>query len=213
MPRRFIQRTGLFLLALLSGCAKVPAPRIPVARVITLPAERAQLTASAHAATAAKSAATAADASSRAVTAVDAASASAKRIAAAIASLRTTAPDLAPLVGELQTDLSIAQKETADAKSAADEARAETASAVTAAQVVSAELAKVSQQAEAEAVAAARLADERDAAITSAQALTVERDRWRRHAVAYAGALILTAIVLGLFLARKAIFRTVVPLP
>lgn len=149
-----ITRIGLVLLAgvalslllLLAGCAgKVtPAPRIPVARVITLPAERAALQVERTVRETQRTA-------QATVKSLDAASATAAQL------FRVTPPDLQPLVGELTQQLVTAQRDAAESALQAE------ASAKAVAEMHT-ENAALGKSIEDGAKREAALADERDAA-------------------------------------------------
>lgn len=184
-PRSTAAAIVLAALALLymTGCAKTPAPRTPVARVSTVPAERAVLQVERHA---------------RAVQAATSLTADAITAATATATtlLRATPPNLRPLVEELQTQIAHAQKQ-------AGHASQEAAQLITANALTQAELAKVAQQAEAAVKSEARLADERDLARNEAAIFREERDSARARNAWLWLALVILAIVFGIFLTRK----------
>lgn len=167
----------------LTGCAHVPAPRTPVARISTVPAERAVLQVERHA----RATQAAADAASHAITAAT---------VTAATLLKATPPDLRPLVEELQTQLADAQKQAVQAAS-------EAAQAVTANALTQTELVKVSAQADAAAASEAKVADERDAAKTEAATFREERDSASARNAWLLIALAVVTIVFTFFLIKK----------
>ena len=167
----------------LTGCSHAPAPRTPVARISTVPAERSVLNVERHT----RATQAAADAAFNAITAAT---------ATAATLLRATPPDLRPLVEELQTQLADAQKQAVQAAS-------EAAQALTANALTQAELVKVSDQANAAAVSEAKVADERDAAKTEAATFREERDKARARNAWLLIALVVVVIVAAFIIIKK----------